>query len=52
MRGLMMGSGLALVARAQTAPPDGRVFLLTGGRVKIGYHVVLKLLRCGASVRV
>jgi NAD(P)-dependent dehydrogenase (short-subunit alcohol dehydrogenase family) len=26
------------------------VFLVTGARVKIGFHVVLKLLRCGATV--
>jgi NAD(P)-dependent dehydrogenase (short-subunit alcohol dehydrogenase family) len=30
----------------------GRVALVTGGRVKIGYQVALKLLRDGASVRV
>lgn len=28
----------------------GRVALVTGGRVKIGYHVALRLLRCGARV--
>jgi len=27
-----------------------RVALVTGGRVKIGYHCVLKLLRCGCTV--
>lgn len=35
--------------RHQTADLRGRVALLTGGRVKIGYHVGLKLLRCGAD---
>eukprot|EP00048_Salpingoeca_helianthica_P010833 m.155455 g.155455 ORF g.155455 m.155455 type:complete len:640 (+) comp15144_c0_seq1:67-1986(+) len=28
----------------------GRVAIVTGGRVKIGYHVALRLLRCGARV--
>jgi NAD(P)-dependent dehydrogenase (short-subunit alcohol dehydrogenase family) len=35
--------------RHQTAEMHGRVALVTGGRVKIGYHVALKLLRCGAT---
>ena len=35
--------------RHQTADMAGRVALVTGGRVKIGYHVALKLLRCGAT---
>ena len=26
--------------------------LVTGARIKIGFHVALKLLRCGAEVRV
>ncbi len=30
----------------------GRVALLTGGRVKIGYHAALRLLRAGAAVHV
>ena len=34
--------------RFQTAPLDGRTALVTGGRVKIGYHTALKLLRAGA----
>ena len=36
--------------RQQTAALDGKVFLVTGARVKIGFHAALKLLRCGASV--
>jgi NAD(P)-dependent dehydrogenase (short-subunit alcohol dehydrogenase family) len=36
--------------RFQTAPLDGRVALVTGARVKIGFQASLKLLRAGASV--
>jgi NAD(P)-dependent dehydrogenase (short-subunit alcohol dehydrogenase family) len=36
--------------RFQTARLDGRVALVTGARVKIGYQSALKLLRAGASV--
>ncbi len=36
--------------REQTADLSGRYALVTGGRVKIGYHAVLKLLRAGAHV--
>jgi NAD(P)-dependent dehydrogenase (short-subunit alcohol dehydrogenase family) len=36
--------------RNATADLRGRVALVTGGRVKIGFHVALKLLRCGARV--
>jgi NAD(P)-dependent dehydrogenase (short-subunit alcohol dehydrogenase family) len=36
--------------REQTADLTGRYALLTGGRVKIGYHVGLKLLRAGAHL--
>lgn len=36
--------------RFQTAPLEGRVALITGARVKIGYHAALKLLRAGAHV--
>jgi NAD(P)-dependent dehydrogenase (short-subunit alcohol dehydrogenase family) len=36
--------------RHQTADLTGRVALLTGGRVKIGYHVGIKLLRAGAKL--
>ncbi len=36
--------------RTETTDLRGRVALLTGGRVKIGYQAGLKLLRAGASV--
>jgi NAD(P)-dependent dehydrogenase (short-subunit alcohol dehydrogenase family) len=36
--------------RTETADLEGRVALLTGGRVKIGYQAGLKLLRAGASL--
>ncbi len=36
--------------RAETADLTGRVALLTGGRVKIGYQAGIKLLRTGATV--
>jgi NAD(P)-dependent dehydrogenase (short-subunit alcohol dehydrogenase family) len=36
--------------RTELADLKGRVALLTGGRVKIGYQAGLKLLRCGAHV--
>ena len=36
--------------RTETADLAGRVALVTGGRVKIGYQAVLKLLRAGAHV--
>ena len=36
--------------RTELADLRGRVALVTGGRVKIGYQAVLKLLRCGAQV--
>jgi len=36
--------------RHQTAPLDGRVALITGSRVKIGFHAALKVLRAGGSV--
>lgn len=36
--------------RSQTAPMTGRVVLITGARVKIGFQVCLKLLRCGSTV--
>jgi NAD(P)-dependent dehydrogenase (short-subunit alcohol dehydrogenase family) len=36
--------------RHQTADLRGRVALLTGARVKIGYHAGIKLLRAGAHV--
>jgi NAD(P)-dependent dehydrogenase (short-subunit alcohol dehydrogenase family) len=36
--------------RFQSADLSGRVALVTGARVKIGYHIALKLLRAGARV--
>jgi NAD(P)-dependent dehydrogenase (short-subunit alcohol dehydrogenase family) len=36
--------------RTQTAPLDGRVALVTGARIKIGYQTALLLLRAGAAV--
>lgn len=36
--------------RFQTAPLEGKVALITGARVKIGYQASLMLLRAGASV--
>jgi NAD(P)-dependent dehydrogenase (short-subunit alcohol dehydrogenase family) len=41
---------LNLRKRTELANLRGRVALLTGGRVKIGYQAGLKLLRCGAHV--
>jgi NAD(P)-dependent dehydrogenase (short-subunit alcohol dehydrogenase family) len=38
------------VKRTETADLSGRVALLTGGRVKIGYQAGIKLLRAGAEV--
>jgi NAD(P)-dependent dehydrogenase (short-subunit alcohol dehydrogenase family) len=36
--------------RTELCDLSGRVALVTGGRVKIGHQIVLKLLRCGARV--
>jgi len=36
--------------RNQVASLSGKVVLLTGGRVKIGFHTGLKVLRCGAHL--
>ena len=36
--------------RLQHADLTDRVFLVTGGRVKVGFQIVLRLLRCGAHV--
>jgi len=36
--------------RSETADLEGRVALLTGGRVKIGYQAAIKLLRAGCAV--
>ena len=41
---------LNFAKRSELADLSGRVALVTGGRVKIGQEIVLKLLRCGASV--
>jgi NAD(P)-dependent dehydrogenase (short-subunit alcohol dehydrogenase family) len=38
--------------RTQTARLDGRVAIVTGARVKIGYQAAIKLLRAGAHVLV
>jgi NAD(P)-dependent dehydrogenase (short-subunit alcohol dehydrogenase family) len=38
--------------RLQTARLDGRVAIVTGARVKIGYQAAIKLLRAGARVLV
>jgi NAD(P)-dependent dehydrogenase (short-subunit alcohol dehydrogenase family) len=39
-----------LAKRTETADLSGRVALLTGGRVKIGYQAGIKLLRAGATL--
>ncbi|MEQ1508580.1 MAG: SDR family oxidoreductase, partial [Myxococcota bacterium] len=41
---------LSFAKRSQTADLRGRVALVTGGRVKIGYHTVILLLRAGCRV--
>jgi NAD(P)-dependent dehydrogenase (short-subunit alcohol dehydrogenase family) len=41
---------LNFAKRTELADLRGRVALLTGGRVKIGYHAGLKLLRSGAQL--
>ena len=41
---------LNFTKRTELADLRGRVALLTGGRVKIGYQAGLKLLRCGAHL--
>ncbi|HEX6433185.1 MAG TPA: oxidoreductase, partial [Gemmatimonadales bacterium] len=41
---------LNFAKRTELADLSGRVALLTGGRVKIGYHAGLKLLRSGAQL--
>ncbi|MBA2608087.1 MAG: SDR family oxidoreductase [Actinobacteria bacterium] len=43
-------AALNFAKRAETADLRGRVALLTGGRVKIGYQAGIKLLRAGASL--
>ena len=41
---------LNFLKRTETADLRGRVALLTGGRVKIGYQAGIKLLRAGAQL--
>lgn len=41
---------LNFIKRTETADLSGRVALLTGGRVKIGYQAGIKLLRAGAQL--
>ncbi|KAA0154181.1 hypothetical protein FNF28_06866 [Cafeteria roenbergensis] len=36
--------------RRQTTDLTGRIGIVTGARVKIGYHAAMRLLRCGADV--
>jgi NAD(P)-dependent dehydrogenase (short-subunit alcohol dehydrogenase family) len=43
-------AALNYAKRTELADLRGRVALLTGGRVKIGYQAGLKLLRCGAHL--
>lgn len=43
---------LNFAKRSQSAPMSGRVAIVTGARIKIGYHTALKLLRAGARVLV
>jgi NAD(P)-dependent dehydrogenase (short-subunit alcohol dehydrogenase family) len=38
------------IKRTERADLNGRIAILTGGRVKIGYQAGLKLLRCGARL--
>ncbi len=41
---------ISYAKRFQSAPLHGRVAVVTGARVKIGFHTALKLLRAGATV--
>ena len=43
-------AGLNFAKRGELADLSGRVALLTGGRVKIGYQAGIKLLRSGATL--
>ncbi len=45
-------AGLNWTKRHQSADLNGRIALVTGGRIKIGFECALKLLRCGAQVLV
>ncbi|EOD40198.1 hypothetical protein EMIHUDRAFT_69843 [Emiliania huxleyi CCMP1516] len=48
---LCVGCGdLNFAKRNALAPMSGKVAVVTGGRVRIGFHIVLKLLRCGCHV--
>jgi NAD(P)-dependent dehydrogenase (short-subunit alcohol dehydrogenase family) len=41
---------LIMLRRFQTANVNGQIAVITGSRLKIGYHITLMLLRGGASV--
>jgi NAD(P)-dependent dehydrogenase (short-subunit alcohol dehydrogenase family) len=43
-------AAVSFAKRSETADLRGRVALLTGGRVKIGYQAGIKLLRAGAAL--
>lgn len=43
-------AALSYERRLRTADLSGRVAVVTGARVKIGYHAAIKLLRAGAAV--
>lgn len=43
---------LNFAKRNQSVDMTGRIALVTGGRIKIGFQTALKLLRCGARVSV
>lgn len=43
-------AALGKAKRAATAPMQGRIAIVTGGRVRIGRQITLSLLRCGAHV--
>ena len=43
-------ASLNYAKRLQSADLAGRVFLVTGARVKIGFHTALKLLRCAMNM--
>jgi hypothetical protein len=41
---------ILIIKRFQTANVKGQVAVITGSRLKIGYHITLMLLRGGATV--
>lgn len=41
---------LNYIKRSQTCNLTGKIALVTGGRIKVGYEICLKLLRAGATV--